>query len=320
MRHAMTFSIGAILALAGAVATGSPAAAETSTGASHVSVTLKEMSVQLSTATVPAGPVTFDITNTGAAEHEFVILKTDIDAAALPEADEEGKATEIGHVDEIDPVPSGESRSLSVTLGPGNYLLVCNKPGHYAAGMRAAFTVSAGISATVKEMSITLGQKFVAPGSVTFSVTNTGSAIHEFVILKADVADGALPPSTDEPGKAEEPGHVAEVEDIGPGQTATLTVTLDPGKYVLICNMPGHYAAGMHASFIVLPGLSRETKANIDQALAARGFEDFEDMQALIDVNALLRAPGVVVTDLDRAVIASGILPRAVGTGGALLY
>jgi len=30
-----------------------------------------------------------------------------------------------------------------------------------------------------------------------------------------------------------------------------LTVTLDAGQYQLVCNLPGHYQAGMHTTFIV---------------------------------------------------------------------
>jgi len=33
--------------------------------------------------------------------------------------------------------------------------------------------------------------------------------------------------------------------DIQPGTSHTLDVTLTPGTYLLICNVPGHYAAGM---------------------------------------------------------------------------
>ncbi len=90
MRRFLTFTTAAILALAVGGVTATPSAAETAaTTATHVSVTLKEMSVQLSVATIPAGPVIFDITNTGAVEHEVVILKTDIAEGALPDNEEE---------------------------------------------------------------------------------------------------------------------------------------------------------------------------------------------------------------------------------------
>jgi uncharacterized cupredoxin-like copper-binding protein len=44
---------------------------------------------------------------------------------------------------------------------------------------------------------------------------------------------------------------VDEVEDIAPGTSAPLNLTLDPGSYAVICNLPGHYANGMHTTFTV---------------------------------------------------------------------
>ena len=44
---------------------------------------------------------------------------------------------------------------------------------------------------------------------------------------------------------------VDEQEDIGAGETRALAVNLQPGKYVLICNTPGHYQLGMHTGFSV---------------------------------------------------------------------
>lgn len=322
MKRLITIATAAVLATSFSLATAAPAAAETTSATpTHVAVTLKEMAVQLDVNTIPAGPVVFDIKNTGAVEHEFVILKTDLADNALPDnAEEAGKAAEIGHVDEVDPILPGATATLAVTLGPGRYVLLCNKIGHAMAGMHASLTVATGISATLKEMSISLSQKFAAAGAVTFAITNAGTVTHEFVVLKTNIAEGALPPSASEPGKAEEVGHVDEVEDVAPGATKTLTLTLDPGKYVLICNEVGHYAAGMHASFTILPGLPTSVTAAIDAARAAEGMGDLSDMQAMVDVDALLTAPGLVITDLDRAAIGAGILPRAIASNGTLLY
>jgi uncharacterized cupredoxin-like copper-binding protein len=44
---------------------------------------------------------------------------------------------------------------------------------------------------------------------------------------------------------------VDEIEDITPGSTANLTVDLDAGTYVVMCNLPGHFERGMHAVFEV---------------------------------------------------------------------
>ena len=44
---------------------------------------------------------------------------------------------------------------------------------------------------------------------------------------------------------------VDEVEDIAPSTSTSLTVTLEPGTYAMLCNLPGHYAQGMVTTFEV---------------------------------------------------------------------
>ena len=56
-------------------------------------------------------------------------------------------------------------------------------------------------------------------------------------------------PVVDEDAKSLHP--VDEQEDIAAGSTTSLTVDLKPGRYVAICNLPGHYQQGMYASFTV---------------------------------------------------------------------
>lgn len=110
------------------------------------------------------------------------------------------------------------------------------------------------VSATLADYSITLDQNSAPAGDVTFEVTNEAEQIHEFVVLQTDLAADALP--TDDAGDVNEAGDpgivlVDEIEDIEGGATPTLPVTLDAGSYVLICNLPGHYAEGMHTGFTV---------------------------------------------------------------------
>ena len=101
---------------------------------------------------VPAGTVTFQVTNTGPEDvHEFVVLKTDLDPGALP-VDATGAVTEEGAgievVDKIEDVAVGASPELTATLVPAKYVLLCNiydeteKEAHYKMGMRTAFTVT----------------------------------------------------------------------------------------------------------------------------------------------------------------------------------
>src|SRR5215208_6828256 len=53
-------------------------------GATTVNADEKEFSIGLDKTTVPAGDVTFNVKNTGAIEHEFVVIDTDTQADALP--------------------------------------------------------------------------------------------------------------------------------------------------------------------------------------------------------------------------------------------
>jgi len=46
-------------------------------------------------------------------------------------------------------------------------------------------------------------------------------------------------------------GRQGKTPVFGPGKTRRLALGLKPGKYVLICNVPGHYQAGMRVGFTV---------------------------------------------------------------------
>jgi uncharacterized cupredoxin-like copper-binding protein len=94
----------------------------------------------------------------------------------------------------------------------------------------------------------------IKSGQVTFHVTNSDSSdTHEFIIFKTDLAAGELP--LDSSNNVDEIARgltkIDEIPDMAPGDVKDLTVTLDPGNYVAICNLPGHYQAGMYAGFTV---------------------------------------------------------------------
>jgi uncharacterized cupredoxin-like copper-binding protein len=114
-------------------------------------------------------------------------------------------------------------------------------------------SVGTAINVVEKDFAIAPSPTSASTGSVTFSVTNEGPSTHEFVVFETDLAPEDLPLADD--GTVDEEGEgltsVDEIEDIAAGDTPTLAVELDPGSYVLICNVPGHYAAGMHAAFTV---------------------------------------------------------------------
>ncbi len=117
-------------------ATGTPAGK-----ASFVAVTQREWAIQPGVAAAPAGQVTFQVTDQGQVTHEFVVLRTDATPQSL-QVESDGKAVETGHEGEVEDVAPGTSKTLTLNLAPGNYVLICNIPGHYQAGMHAAFTVT----------------------------------------------------------------------------------------------------------------------------------------------------------------------------------
>jgi uncharacterized cupredoxin-like copper-binding protein len=93
----------------------------------------------------------------------------------------------------------------------------------------------------------------VAAGPAEFRVTNNGNATHEFVLVKTDLADGALPRTAD--GKVDMTASsvtvVGQAQNIVAGASARVAATMAPGHYVMVCNITGHYAAGMHSAFDV---------------------------------------------------------------------
>jgi uncharacterized cupredoxin-like copper-binding protein len=121
-------------------------------GGGTVSVTLQEFSIGTDPTSADSGEVTFEATNEGPDDtHEFVVFKTDLALTDLP-TDENGAVVEDGEgvelKGEIEDVEVGQTKSVTLDLEPGAYVLVCNiwdeaeQEAHYQEGMRTSFTVN----------------------------------------------------------------------------------------------------------------------------------------------------------------------------------
>ncbi len=88
------------------------------------------------------------------------------------------------------------------------------------------------VSVTEGEMFIELSEDSYSAGSYTFEVVNEGRMPHDFVVER----DGE---------------DVSATEVLQPGQSATLTVSLEEGDYVLYCSVGSHRAAGMETPITV---------------------------------------------------------------------
>lgn len=84
-------------------------------------------------------------------------------------------------------------------------------------------------------------------GAVTFDVTNLASAIVHEVIVVPITDENKVLPYDESRNKIDTDSlqPLGSVNEIEPNKTASLTLNLSPGKYLLYCNIAGHYMAGM---------------------------------------------------------------------------
>ncbi len=109
-------------------------------------------------------------------------------------------------------------------------------------------------------MGLTENRASVPAGTVSLVLLNAGFKTHELVVLP--LADGQQPGTraVDADRKVDETGSLGEASRSGaagagdgvePGTAGWVTLDLPAGRYELVCNLPGHYAAGMYAELIV---------------------------------------------------------------------
>ena len=117
------------------------------------------------------------------------------------------------------------------------------------------------VAVTLSEWSIATDHPTLAAGDVYFLATNAGGEAHEMVVIKSDLAPDALP-ETDGKVPEEDVDLIGEIEPFSPGSKASTVLELEPGNYVLICNIvneeghgehdePSHYLQGMYTTFTV---------------------------------------------------------------------
>jgi len=104
-------------------------------------------------------------------------------------------------------------------------------------------------------MGISIDSPTVKAGKITFNVENdSNSMVHEMLVVRVAGFEDSLP--YDEKAERILEDRVAdfgEVSELEPHQSGVLTVNLKPGKYMLICNIPGHYKAKMYTELLVTP-------------------------------------------------------------------
>jgi uncharacterized cupredoxin-like copper-binding protein len=102
------------------------------------------------------------------------------------------------------------------------------------------------------DFSLAINTGTVPAGSVAFDITNQGPSSHELLAFRTDLPEDQLPLGPD--GRINEdalPKVVDTDTDLPPGTQRNLSEALAPGRYVLVCNLLGHYKLGMHTVITV---------------------------------------------------------------------
>jgi uncharacterized cupredoxin-like copper-binding protein len=110
------------------------------------------------------------------------------------------------------------------------------------------------VHVTERDFHMTASGQHVRPGAVDLSVRNQGPDDHELIVVREQPGT-SLPMRSDGVTVDEErlePVTVGSGLEPGPpGHVRRLRLRLTPGRYVLFCNMAGHYLGGMRTQLWV---------------------------------------------------------------------
>ncbi len=117
-----------------------------------------------------------------------------------------------------------------------------------------ASTPASRATVSLTEWKVTVGGT-IKSGKTDLAITNAGVAPHELLVFKSDLDPSAYP--TDAAGDIKETGAgvalVSDGDNIDPAGSQTRSIDLAPGKYLFVCNIPGHFKQGMFTVVMVAP-------------------------------------------------------------------
>jgi hypothetical protein len=112
---------------------------------STILVQITPEKIQANITRADAGPVSFDIRNTGNEPQEVMLLKSALPADQIPT--KAGKvdltSSDVKEVGQLvtNPMPTNRSETLTRTLEPGEYILMAYTPGKIEAAKTQVFTI-----------------------------------------------------------------------------------------------------------------------------------------------------------------------------------
>ena len=117
------------------------------------------------------------------------------------------------------------------------------------------------VEVTLDEYSVVTDVDSLPEGPIKFDIKNAGDIEHELLIVRSDIPGAELPTkddgSVDEGAGGVDVKH--DIDDIEEGDETSRSFALDPGNYVLLCNIvedidgteTSHYARGMWTEFTI---------------------------------------------------------------------
>src|SRR5437773_12170422 len=117
-------------------------------------------------------------------------------------------------------------------------------------GAPDAAPTDAQVVAEMTDYRISVNVPSIKAGKIKIGVRNLAAMEHSFEVIKTELPPDKLPVDGAS-AKAKEDGKVGEIKSLPAGKSGAVTVDLQPGKYVFICNIAGHYQLGMHTGFTV---------------------------------------------------------------------
>ena len=227
---------------------------------------------------VPAGLTTVRLqTNAGHELHQVGLIRLD---SGKTGADLMGAMKAPGalpkwavEVAGVNPPAPGQTADMTLTLEPGNYLLVCFVPSadgvpHIAKGMSrplvvtgnpvAAAALPADVEIKLTDYAFGLSKPLTA-GAHVIRVVNDAQQTHEVQVVRlAPGKTGEDVAAWIEKQQGPPPGEpLSGVAGLGVGKTATFPLTLTAGEYAFICFIPDakdgkpHHMHGMIQNFKV---------------------------------------------------------------------
>jgi uncharacterized cupredoxin-like copper-binding protein len=115
----------------------------------------------------------------------------------------------------------------------------------------ATASVSDSVAFKLDEYSIAPFAATARAGRVTITVSNDGDKTHELLVVRATGKLKVKGGRVDEGALEKADRVVGEISDVAPGKAGKHTFTLRRGSYMVFCNLPGHYRAGMRGTLVV---------------------------------------------------------------------